>query len=331
MKIGLIGCGYWGKNYLRLLKRDPRVQVGFVIEPNLARQQEIKAMGVPAYSQLEAAIKRTEIEAAVVCSPSYQHERDLITLAVERVHTLCEKPLVLPGQDPNTAFQRFMARDTVLYPGLTYQHNDSVKQLRQIIAGESTEPNNLGELQYINCIRTNQGPIRNDASCVFDLMVHDMTIAFEATVKARKHFPYAGAKASFAHKWNNQNQLGTVIAHTLVHGYPATFYSSWNEPGKKRCAKFVFENGIIRFDEMKTLPIEIEYSNGARMTFSAAPGPEPLQAQFDDFYETITSEYNESAEHDRCANYNALHDAMTAIQLSGERLLVPAGSQQEPA
>ena len=44
MNIAIIGLGYWGKNYLRILSSNDRVKLSAVVEPtqNIKLDEEIK-------------------------------------------------------------------------------------------------------------------------------------------------------------------------------------------------------------------------------------------------------------------------------------------------
>ena len=41
MKVGLVGCGYWGRNYLKTLRKRSDVQLSWVCNPNIDVSSEL--------------------------------------------------------------------------------------------------------------------------------------------------------------------------------------------------------------------------------------------------------------------------------------------------
>ena len=91
MNIAIIGLGYWGKNYLRILSSNDGVKLSAVVEPtqNIKLDEEIKQF----YNLEELLNSEITIDAAVICTPTNTHYEITRKLLNSGIHVLVEKPL----------------------------------------------------------------------------------------------------------------------------------------------------------------------------------------------------------------------------------------------
>ena len=77
IKTALIGCGYWGKNYLRLLKKNDFFQLTHVVD-----KADPNVDGVEYLDDI-SRLKDTDVDCAIVCTPTSTHfeiSKQLLTL-----------------------------------------------------------------------------------------------------------------------------------------------------------------------------------------------------------------------------------------------------------
>jgi predicted dehydrogenase len=95
LRLGIIGCGYQGLNMARAAKKSAAFQVEACVDPDMAAAERLsKEMGgTRVYSTLDAMLKDSVIDAAVIATP--HHLLCPLTLAAIQAgkHVLCEKPL----------------------------------------------------------------------------------------------------------------------------------------------------------------------------------------------------------------------------------------------
>ncbi len=97
LKIGLVGFGYWGPNYARVLSDLAGAELAVVCDPSperleLARQ---RYPGVATCEDIDALLARNGIDAVVIATPASTHEA-LVRRALEAGrHVLVEKPMAL--------------------------------------------------------------------------------------------------------------------------------------------------------------------------------------------------------------------------------------------
>ncbi len=104
LKIGIIGCGYWGPNLIRNFSACPTTEVVAICDANPARLATIGQ----TYSQLKLANSVEQLlDLFAGCGgdrhPSLDPFRDCSTLSRSGVHVLVEKPLASNVQEAQTS------------------------------------------------------------------------------------------------------------------------------------------------------------------------------------------------------------------------------------
>ena len=169
MNIAIIGLGYWGKNYLRILSSNDRVKLSAVVEPtqNIKLDEEIKQF----YNLEELLNSEITIDAAVICTPTNTHYEITRKLLNSGIHVLVEKPLATKSVEAKDLLEIANKNNLTLLVDHTFLYNEAINfAIKQIHDGE------IGSLLHINFERTNLGPIRTDVSCLWDLTTHDISI-----------------------------------------------------------------------------------------------------------------------------------------------------------
>ena len=73
-RIGVIGAGYWGKNYIRLLKDFSGVRLSFVVDSDPSTLASVAGF-VPTYNDLSHALESERADAAIIVTPPSSHHR----------------------------------------------------------------------------------------------------------------------------------------------------------------------------------------------------------------------------------------------------------------
>lgn len=296
MKVALFGAGYWGKNYFRLLEGIPETSIAAVIDPNFSMAVMNTRSDIPYFYSIEHFMQdmpQDDWDAAIVCTPSNTHMRHCEILGETGKPILCEKPLVVPGQDIQYLLNRSKG---LIFPGLNYLHHPGVECLRNAInrQSETCEIEDLGKLMYARFSRTNLGPFRLDTDASYDLSIHDLSIAIK-TIGIDRTSQIMNVQRTFSVQAPDQEQSGTVNFNLEFvkddHRIPVNFFSSWNEAGKRRLAKFVFERGTILFDEMKSWPVSVitNHDQAERSIVYGNSNEEPLRKQLEKFISAAKS------------------------------------------
>jgi predicted dehydrogenase len=96
LRIGLIGCGGMGNEHLRIAAQMPDVCIIGVYDRHPAAAERTgERFGTSSWTDLEAFLDQSGVQAVHICSPSGLHADQGLAAAQRGIHVLCEKPLDL--------------------------------------------------------------------------------------------------------------------------------------------------------------------------------------------------------------------------------------------
>lgn len=170
LKIGLIGLGSMGQNYLRILQNFKGINLAFVFDINFELSSKIsKRLHIPTDKNLENLLP--SVDAAVICTPTTTHGSTLRIAAKYVKFLLIEKPL---SYNLNTTLNdvKFIEKHKInVQIGFIERFNPVVKKFITILE----ENENVLSLDFN---RTNKLSSRvKDIDVISDLMVHDIDLA----------------------------------------------------------------------------------------------------------------------------------------------------------
>ena len=246
MNIAIIGLGYWGKNYLRILSSNDGVKLSAVVEPtqNIKLDEEIKQF----YNLEELLNSEITIDAAVICTPTNTHYEITRKLLNSGIHVLVEKPLATKSVEAKDLLEIANKNNLTLLVDHTFLYNEAINfAIKQIHDGE------IGSLLHINFERTNLGPIRTDVCCLWDLTTHDISILNAIT----KSDPIK-IKASSFNSGSSEAFDMVNVSLNYENNLFVTLFSSWLHPEKTRKIKIVGDKKMIVFGDLNfNEPIKI--------------------------------------------------------------------------
>jgi predicted dehydrogenase len=171
MRVGVVGCGYWGSKHVRVLDGAAGVDRAVIIESDDGRRAELteKFPRAGSASSLEQGME--QIDAVVIATPARTHTA-LARVAMEAgKHVLVEKPMATSTADAVELSRLAADRGTTLMVGHTFEHHAAVHTLKEVISNGS-----LGDLHYISSARLNLGLYQPDVNVIWDLAPHDVSI-----------------------------------------------------------------------------------------------------------------------------------------------------------
>ncbi|MCB9157818.1 MAG: Gfo/Idh/MocA family oxidoreductase, partial [Caldilineaceae bacterium] len=73
--VAVIGCGYWGTNYVRIFDRMPEAQLVAICDQRPERQQELKTEypNVAVLGDLTETIQMSEVDVVIICTGATTH------------------------------------------------------------------------------------------------------------------------------------------------------------------------------------------------------------------------------------------------------------------
>jgi len=242
INIGVIGCGQWGPNYIRIFSQLSSARVVACADLDVERLKFVKDQysSLETFTDYKKILENPEIHAVCVATPTVTHF-PMVQEALERgKHVLCEKPLVL---DPKECIklQKIASNcQKVLMVGHIFLFNPGIIRLKEYI-----DSGDLGSIYYAYSTRTNLGPFRYDVNALWDLASHDVSIFNYLFDGPPLHVSAVGQKCL-------GTQLEDLGFATLQ--YPENIavhmHVSWLDPKKVRQITIVGNKKMITWDDL---------------------------------------------------------------------------------
>jgi predicted dehydrogenase len=269
--IGIVGCGYWGLNYVRIFSELPNARVVTVCDQRPERLDEVKRTfpKIGLTTDLRDILQNEEIEAVVISTTASTHYAIAAACLEAGKDVLVEKPLTTIPADAADLIEIAEANSRMLMVGHTFLYNPAVHVMKKTI-----EEGNVGDLYYLYSRRTNMGPIRQDVNAIWDLAPHDISI-FNYLLGSNPLWVSAVGTRLLG---SRQEDVGFV---TL--GYPngaiGNIHVSWVDPNKVRELVVVGSNKRIVFDDLNTLERVKIFEKGVKPAKPAATSYGEFQFQ----------------------------------------------------
>ncbi|KAA1397722.1 Gfo/Idh/MocA family protein [Aeromicrobium ginsengisoli] len=242
LRVGVVGCGYWGSKHVRTLLSLEAVSRVCVIDPSAERRSAVTRVypRVDEYSTLSDALG--QLDAVVIAVPPTLHAPLALEAIAHGVHVLVEKPLAPTVTECEAMVTAAEKQGVTLMVGHTFEYHSAVWELRSMV-----QRGDLGDLYYLDTARLNLGLYQRDVNVVFDLAPHDISILNYVL----------GSSPSMVECWGARNahpRLEDVAQLRLYYDDPGVFanvHVSWLNPKKIRQVTMVGSNKMVVFDDLK--------------------------------------------------------------------------------
>ena len=299
VRVGLIGCGYWGRNLLRNFLATPGCEVVAVAEADA----DCRALAAEDHGDVRflaiagELIDDPAVEAVVLATPISTHYALASRALRAGKHVLVEKPLAQTEAEARELVALAQQAGVVLMVDHTFVYSGAVEAIRRVIADGL-----LGDLLYVDSTRASFGSFQPDADVLQDLAPHDFSI-FDYVVPGR----LTSLTASGVAPSGPDGPLPTSHAYvnaTLEGGASVRLALSWMAPEKIRRMVICGTRRMLVYDDTdRERPVRLLdwhadlVSRGDRLRVAAARGDEfetvmvdggePLAAMAADFVASV--------------------------------------------
>ncbi|MCG8571864.1 MAG: Gfo/Idh/MocA family oxidoreductase [Spirochaetes bacterium] len=300
LKLGIVGCGYWGPNLIRNFNALKEVEIKTICDKDTERLDHMKELyqHVNVTTDFSDIINDSEIDAVAIATPVYTHHKLAKQCLEAGKHTFIEKPMANSVTECDELIKIANEKSLILNVGHVYLFNGAIKKIKELIdAGE------IGEIYYINMRRLNLGLFQVDINVAWDLAPHDISI-ISYLLNERPVSVNCQGKAHI----NPNIEDVTNISLNYASGRFATIQSSWLDPRKIREVTIVGSKKMIAYDDTKAIEqikvydkrvsVPPHYDTFAEFQYSYHYGDiqipyvklkEPLRAECQDFINCIQS------------------------------------------
>lgn len=256
LRIGVIGCGYWGPNIIRNVAACPSTELVAICDADSRRLGKVgqNHSNAQLVSSVEDLLS-LEIDAVVIATPVSTHYPLAARCLEAGLHVLVEKPLADSVEHAEALVEIASNNNRLLMVDHTYLFGGPVRKIKQLI-----EQDELGELCYIDGIRINLGLFQSDINVIWDLAPHDLSIVESVLgVQARSISAWGCSHAN--PQIENMAYINVDFSDRLM----ANFHVNWLSPVKVRQMIFAGRRKSLVFNELNTTePIKI-YDRGIEL------------------------------------------------------------------
>lgn len=246
VRVGVIGCGYWGPNLIRNFNDLPNSKVSAVCDLKLDRLKPIqrKYPGIKFAANYDSVLKYPAVDAVVIVTPIKTHYAIAASALKAGKHVLVEKPLAATAKQCEALMKLARKYGKVLMVGHTFEYHPAVLKISDLLASGE-----LGDIHYIDSTRVNLGLYQSDGlNVIWDLAPHDVSII----LRWLKRMPQSVSAWGRPFVRNGIHDVafirlefpGAILAHLQV---------SWLSPAKIRRMTIVGNKKMIIYDDLENV------------------------------------------------------------------------------
>jgi len=257
LKIGVIGCGYWGPKLARNFHDLPGSALKMVSDLREDRLIEIQKL----YPEVAVTFNyhdliESDLDALVIATPVRTHYPIAKEALLAGKHVLVEKPITARSDHAEELIALADERGLKLVVGHTFVYNPAVQAVREIVqSGE------LGKVCYLNSTRVNLGLFQSDINVMWDLGPHDVSM-----IRFILGADPVSVSARGAIYVNTTGGLHEVVYMLLMFegGIMANLRMSWLDPIKQRSLTIVGSKKMLVYDDIADEKVAI-YDKGVEV------------------------------------------------------------------
>jgi|HubBroStandDraft_1064217.scaffolds.fasta_scaffold06007_7 UDP-2-acetamido-3-amino-2,3-dideoxy-glucuronate N-acetyltransferase len=256
VQVGVVGCGYWGRNLVRNFHHLGALAAVCDVEPrNLEEMRH--TYSVFASSHYEELLSMPEVQAVVLATPAASHYELAKKAMLHGKDVFVEKPLALRLDEGEELVEIARKQSRVLMVGHLLHYHPAIKELRRLLdLGE------LGRVEYISSSRLNLGKLRTEEDILWSFAPHD--IAAVLHLLGETPTSVAAQGASYL---NHPISDVTLTILGFKSGVKAHIFVSWLHPFKEQKLVIVGNRKMAVFDDTQSdqklvlYPHRIEWVN----------------------------------------------------------------------
>jgi UDP-2-acetamido-3-amino-2,3-dideoxy-glucuronate N-acetyltransferase len=236
-KVGLVGCGRWGRNIARALSG-----LG-VLEMIADTATEAVApfaaeLGVTLVANPRDIFTRSDIAAVAIAAPAVDHARLVSEAIAAGKHVFVEKPLALSVAEAKACAEAAERAGLTLMVGHLLQYHPAFVRLHELIADGS-----IGKVRHVTSHRLNSGAIRTEENALWSLAPHDFSMVLSLCGEPQR----VDAQATAIVQSDIPDQYMVTLG--FHDGVTGQIFASWLSPYKEHKLVVLGDTGSIVFED----------------------------------------------------------------------------------
>ena len=242
INVGVVGCGYWGPNWVRNLSSLPGCRLKSVCDADAARLSHMRSLypSVETHLDFEEFLADSSLDAIVIATGARLHHKMGMASLLSGRHTCIEKPMAMSSGDSEELTRIAREKSLVLMAGHTFLYSPVVRRIKEIV-----DSGDLGDIRYISARRLNLGIFQRDINVAWDLAPHDLSIILHLMGEQPLSVNCQGSANVFP-----GNHDITSMWLEFPENRSAMVQSSWLDPRKTREMTIVGSRKMIVYDDL---------------------------------------------------------------------------------
>lgn len=264
-RVAVLGCGYWGKNLVRVFAQLGALAVVHDPDPSaaaaMAEQHDVRA------GALDEVLADPEVDAIAIAAPAAQHAELAVAGLEAGKHIYVEKPLALDVADAERVCDLADATGRTVMVGHLLQYHPVFLRLSEMVTDGT-----LGKLEYLYSNRLNLGRFRREENILWSFAPHDLSMILSLVGSEPSSVDAVGS-------WPLHREVADVTTTHLAFpgGERAHVFVSWLHPFKEQKLVVIGDRGMAVFDDRE--PWASKLSLYAHRVDWRDGVPEPVRAE----------------------------------------------------
>lgn len=237
----MLGCGGWGRNIVRTLRRMGNLLA--VVDPSTAGAAAARELAPNAevLSDPRAVFEDPAIKGVMIATPAETHFGLARAALLAGKDVFVEKPLTIDLAEARELVALAESVDRILMVGHLLEYHPAVLKLHELI-----QNGELGKIQYVISNRLNLGKIRTEENALWSFAPHDIAVILRLVGAA----PIEVVATGGAYVSPNIADV-TVTQMLFDNGVRSHIFVSWLHPFKEQKLVVVGSKKMASFDDVE--------------------------------------------------------------------------------
>ena len=260
IKVGVVGCGYWGPNLIRNFAENEKAEVRWICDLDAKRVAAMKRRypAAQATADYESLIADQALDAVAIATPVGTHFSFAKAALEAGKNVLLEKPLTASVAEAEQLIALAERNGLTLMVDHTFVYTGAVRKIKEMVEGGE-----LGELLYFDATRVNLGLFQDDINVVWDLAPHDLSIMDFVTARQPETVTATGS----CHIQKRIENIAYVMLR-FPDEFIAHFHFNWLSPVKIRHTLLAGRRKMVVYDDIEPTEKVRVYDSGVTTTRS---------------------------------------------------------------
>jgi len=256
INIAIVGCGYWGKNLVRVFNELGVLKTICDRDTSLLSQFLQKYPALKTSQDFDKILEEKDIDAIVISTPTVTHYEFAKRALLAGKHVFVEKPLALKLEEAEELVQLVKKSDKVLMVGHILNYHPAIIKLKEL-----SNKGELGRIEYIYSRRLNIGKLRSEENILWSFAPHDISVILMLLNESPEEvYSFGGA---YLQEGIYDTTLTTL---NFASGVKSHIFVSWLHPFKEQKLVVVGNKKMAVFDDLTEeklflYPHTIEWKN----------------------------------------------------------------------